>query len=120
MRSSNPNTSASPRRVACCTRKSTFAPRAFCLTHRFALLRTYASKSNQLKQLVIINSKLQNDAQSARERELEAVRESEKHRAEGLKFKQKCKEQTDRFKDTFAQLEKVCFSLPLFCFCPFR
>lgn len=71
------------------------------------LYTTYASKSNQLKQLAVINVKLQADAQAAREREAAAIAAAEAEKAEQLKWKQKVKEQTDRHKEAFATLERL-------------
>ncbi len=71
------------------------------------LFTTYASKSNQLKQLAALNVKLQADAQAAKEREEAASKEAEKERTEQAKWRGKVKEQTERYKDVFASLDKM-------------
>jgi hypothetical protein len=71
------------------------------------LYTTYASKSNQLKQLAALNVKLQGETSSAKERENAAVKEVEKEKQEAEKWKQKYKEQLDKHKDLFSALDKM-------------
>lgn len=68
---------------------------------------TYASKVNQLKQMAAQNVRLQAEATGAREREQRATRELEHEREEAVKWRAKLKEQSDRFRDAFASLERM-------------
>lgn len=68
---------------------------------------TYASKSNQLKQLAALNVKLQGETTSAKDRENAALKEVEKEKQETEKWRSKYKEQLDKHKDLFASLDKM-------------
>lgn len=71
------------------------------------LYTTYASKSNQLKQLAALNVKLQGETTAAKDKESAAVKEAEKERQEAEKWKNKYKDQLERHKDVFGTLEKL-------------
>jgi hypothetical protein len=71
------------------------------------LYTTYASKSNQLKQLAALNVKLQGEATAAKDKEIVATKETEKERQEAEKWKSKFKEQLDKHKEVFSSLDKM-------------